>query len=127
MKFTKITILTGSFLIMFSLYGAVEKDHFLSINANIKNEDLRRELNILKQDFDNEKQKIQDYYKREIGQLKEERQSEVKALKMEFGEKRGTLLRKYDKDRKLIYSKPSQSDKPVKKERKDNKTIRKSK
>ena len=62
MKFTKLTILAGSFLLLFSLSSAgeksVEKDHFLSINSNIKNEELRAELEILMQDFDIENSKL---------------------------------------------------------------------
>ena len=89
MKFTKLTILAGSFLLLFSLSSAgkksVEKDHFLSINPNIKNEKLRAELEILMTDFDAERQKIQDYYTEEIEKLKKERILEVKAIKKEFG------------------------------------------
>ena len=127
MKFTKITILTGSFLIMFSLYGAVEKDHFLSINPNIKNEKLRSELGILMTNFDAERQKVQDYYTEEIEKLKDERRLEVKAIKKEFGEKREALIIKYGEDRKVKHSKPERSDSPDKKVEKNKKPIRKPK
>ena len=131
MKLTKTTILAGSFLLLFSLsYGgeqSVKKDHFLSINPNIKNEELRSELEILIQDFDIERQRIQIYYTEEIEKLREERRSEVKTIKNEFGEKREALLKKYGKENKLMYSKPDQSNVPDKKAGENKKPIRKQK
>ena len=131
MKFTKTTILTGSFLLLFSLpcadEKAVKKDHFLGINPNIKNEKLRAEIEILMTDFDAERQKIQDYYTAEIEKLKEERRLEVKAIKKEFGEKREALIIKHGEDRKVKHSKPERSDSPDKKVEKNKKTIRKEK
>ena len=114
MKFTKLTILAGSFLLLFSLSSAgkksVEKDHFLSINPNIKNEELRAELEILMQDFDIERQRIQNYYTEEIEKLREENQLKIKVIKNEFGEKRKALKKKYGEERKLIQSKPDQTN-----------------
>ena len=85
MKCKNLTILVGSFLLLFSLSSAGEKevikDHFLSFNPNIKNEKLRAELEILRTDFDAEIQEIQDYYTEEIEKLKEERRLEVKTVK----------------------------------------------
>ena len=131
MKFTKTTILAGSIFLLFSLSIASEKSikkgHFLKINPNIKNEELRRELTILLEDFDAERQKIQDYYEKEIEKLREERKSEVKALKMEFGKKREALLIKDGEDRKLKHSKPDRSNLPNKKVEKDKKPIKKPK
>ena len=119
MKFTNLTILVSSFLLLFSLLSAgekaVKKDYFLSINPNIKNEKLRAELEILRTDFDAERQKIQDYYTEEIEKLKEERRLEVKAIKKEFGEKREALIIKYGEDRKVKHSKPERSNPPDKK------------
>ena len=119
MKCTNLTILIGSFLLLFSLSSAGEKavinDHFLSINPNIKNEKLHAELEILRTDFDAERQKIQDYYTEEIEKLKEERRLEVKAIKKEFGEKREVLLAKYGEERKLVHSKPDRTNIPDKK------------
>ena len=116
MKFTKTTILTGSFLLLFSLLytgeKAVKKDHFLGINSNIKNEKLHGELEVLMQDFDVARQKIQDYYTEEIEKLKEERSLEVKSIKKEFGEKREALFIKYGENHKLIHSKPDQVNSP---------------
>ena len=119
MKFKNLTILVVCVLILFPLLSAgekaVKKDHFLSINPNIKNEKLRSELEILMTNFDAERQKIQDYYTEEIEKLKEERKLEVKAIKMEFGEKREALIIKYGEDRKVKHSKPERSSSPDKK------------
>ena len=123
MKFTRTTILIGSLILMFSLALAgeklVEKGHFLSVNPNIKNEELKSELEVLKQDFNFERQKIQDYYKKEIEHLKKERRSEVKVLKKQFTGQREGLLKKYGEDRKLNRSKSKQANlsnkKPIRK------------
>ena len=131
MKCKNLTILVGSFLLLFSLSSAgekeVKKDHFLSINPNIKNEKLRVELEILMTDFDAERQKIKDYYTEEIEKLKKERILEVKAIKKEFGEKREALIIKYGEDRKVKHSKPERSNLPDKKVEKNKKPIRKPK
>ena len=131
MKFTNLTILVGSLLLLFSLLSAgekaVKKDHNLSINPNIKNEKLRAELEILRTDFDAERQKIQDYYTEEIEKLKEERKLEVKVIKKEFGEKREALIIKYGEDRTVKHSKPEQSNLPNKKKGKDKKPLQKPK
>ena len=131
MKFTNLTILVSSFLLLFSLLSAgekaVKKDHFLSINPNIKNEKLRAEMEILMTNFDAERQKIQDYYTEEIEKLKEERRLEVKAIKKEFGEKQEALIIKYGEDRKVKHSKPDRSNPPDKKVEKNKKPIRKPK
>ena len=127
MKFTNLTILVSSFLLLFSLLSAgekaVKKDHFLSINPNIKNEKLRAELEILMTNFDAERQKIQNYYTEEIEKLKNERRLEVKAIKKEFGEKREALIIKYGEDRKVKHSKPERSNPLDKKVEKNKKPI----
>ena len=131
MKFTKLTILVSSFLLLFSLSSAgekaVKKDHLLSISPNIKNEKLRAELEILMTDFDTERQTIQDYYTKEIEKLKKERKLEVKAIKKEFGEKREALIIQYGEDRKVMHSKPERSNSPDKKVGKNKKSIQKPK
>ena len=131
MKFTNLTILVSSFLLLFSLLSAgekaVKKDHFLSINPNIKNEKLRAEIEILITNFDAERQKIQDYYTEEIEKLKEERRLEVKAIKKEFGEKQEALIIKYGEDRKVKHSKAERSNLPDKKGGKDKKPLQKPK
>ena len=123
MKCKNLTILVGSFLLLFSLSSAgekaVKKDHFLGINPNIKNEKLHGELEILRTDFDAERQKIQDYYTEEIVRLKEERHSEQKTLKKQFAGQREALLKKYGEDRKVKHSKSEQANpsdkKPIRK------------
>ena len=131
MKCKNLTILVGSFLLLFSLSSAgekeVKKDHFLSINPNIKNEKLRVELEILMTDFDAERQKIKDYYTEEIEKLKNERILEVKAIKKEFGEKQEALIIKYGEDRKVKHSKPERSNLPDKKMGQDKKPLQKPK
>ena len=129
MKFTNLTILVSSFLLLFSLLSAgekaVKKDHFLSINPNIKNEKLRAEILIT--NFDAERQKIQDYYTAEIEKLKEERRLEVKAIKKEFGGKQKSLIIKYGEHHKVKHSKPERSNLPDKKVEGNKKSIQKPK
>ena len=105
----------------------LKKDHFLSINPNIKNEKLRAELEILMTDFDAERQKIKDYYTEEIEKLKKERILEVKAIKKEFGEKQEALIIKYGEHRKVKHSKPERSNLPDKKMGQDKKPLQKPK
>tara|TARA_B100001013_G_C24521406_1_gene407107 strand:+ start:261 stop:647 length:387 start_codon:yes stop_codon:yes gene_type:complete len=121
MKFIKTTVLFGSFLLLLSLSSAANKSHLLSINPNINNEELSSELETLIKDFDKERQRIQNYYMKEIEKLKKERHLKVKTIKKEFGEKRAALLIKYDKDRKLMHSKSDRSNitdkKPIQKQK----------
>ena len=103
MKFMKTTILNTCFLLILPLSAKgeklVEKGYFLSINPNIQKEELKSELKVLKQDFDFERQKIQDYYTKEIERLKEERYSDEKALKKQFTGQRDVLLKKYGEEK----------------------------
>ncbi len=123
MKFMRKTILSICFLFVLPLSAegkkSSEKGHFLSVNPKIKNKELISELETLKQDFDFERQKIQDNYKEEIERLNEGRRSETKALKKQFAEQRETLLKKYGEDSKLNRSKPMQENpsdkKPIRK------------
>ena len=121
MKFTKLTILTGIFLLLFSLSIAgkksVKEDHVSSINSNIINEELRIEIEILMQDFDEERLSIMDYYTEKIEKLKEEKQLEIKTIIKEYGDKREAILIKYGEDRKLLHSKPDRPNFPDKKKR----------
>ncbi len=123
MKFMRKTILCICFLFVLPLSAEgkkpAEKSHFLSVNPNIKNKELKSELEELKKDFEYNRQKIQDYYTKEIEHLKEERRSEIKALKKQFAGQRETLLKKYGEDRKLNRSKPIKANpsdkKPIRK------------
>ena len=104
MKLTKLTILLSSTLLLVSLASAegkpIKKDHFMQINPNITNENLRAELENLVIDFDVERQRVHDSYAKQIEVLKEERRLEIKSVKDEFSEKRSTLFAKYGEDRK---------------------------
>ena len=104
MKLTKLTILLSSTLVLISLTNAegkpIKKDHFMQINPNITNEDLRAELENLVMDFDAERQRVHDSYAKQIEVLKEERRLEIKSVKDEFSEKRNALFAKYGEDRK---------------------------
>ena len=123
MKFMIKTILSTCFLLMLPLSAEgeklVEKGHFLSVNPNIKNKEMKSELEELKQDFDFERQKILDNYTEEIERLNEGRRSETKALKKQFAGKRETILKKYGENRKLNHSKPTEAHpsdkKPIRK------------
>ena len=119
MKFMKIYIVNICFLLILPLSAEgkrpVEKGHFLTVNPNIKNEDLKGELEALKLDFDFERQKIQDFYTKEIERLKEERRSEEKALKKQFSEQRTILLTKHGADSKLDRLQPMQTNSSGKK------------
>ena len=128
MKLTKLTILLCSTLLLISLASAegkpIKKDHFMQINPNITNEDLRAELENLVMDFDAERQSVHDSYAKQIEALKEERRLEIKSVKDEFSEKRNALFAKYGEDRKK--NKPAIS--PDKKKKvKDKKSLRKPK
>ena len=123
MKFMITTILCICFLFVLPLSAegkkSVEKNHFLNVNSNIKNKELKSELEGIKQDFEFNRQKIQDYYTKEIEHLKEERRSEIKALKKQFAGQRETLLKKYGEDRKVDSAKSKQANpsdkKPIRK------------
>ena len=123
MKFMRTTILSICFLFVLPLSAEgkkpAEKSHFMSVNPNIKNKELKSELEELKQDFEFNRQKIQDYYTKDIERLKEERRSEIKALKKQFVGQRETLLKKYGEDRninrlKLMQENPSDKQ-PIRK------------
>ena len=104
MKLTKLTILLSSTLVLISLTSAegkpIKKDHFMQINPNITNKDLRAELEGLVMNFDAERQRVHDSYAKQIEVLKEERRLEIKSVKDEFSEKRNVLFAKYGEDQK---------------------------
>ena len=76
-------------------------DEFLIKYSNIQNQDLRKELEALRKEFNFEKNQIQDYYNEKIEFLKKEKKIKMKKIKAEFGEKRDYLLAKYP-DKKHI-------------------------
>ena len=64
MKWKKLYLLLGSILFLFSFSSAEVKgkkgDNFLRVNPNITNEELRLEMEKLRNEFEGERQKIQD-------------------------------------------------------------------
>ena len=104
MKLTTLTILCSCFLLLASLVNgenkSVDKDKFMRINPNITNEDLHAELESLGKEFDIERQRIRDLYEEKIQTLKDERRTEIKSMKNEFGERREAIFAKYGESKK---------------------------
>ena len=99
MKLNKLTFILAAGAVMIVTLTADSKKSkggdFLEINPNIKNEALLNELNQLKENFELERQKIQDIYNVEIQQLKDERKAEIRNLKKEFSEKKDEITRSF--------------------------------
>ena len=134
MKRIFIIILTGTLFAVLTVLNAEEKerknDNFLRINDNIQNEELRSELEGLREEFNIEKSQIQKYYTEKIAHLKEARRNEMKTMKNDFAERREMLMKKhFGKMRKKTQMNPTESIKnaPVKKKvsPKDKKKVRK--
>ena len=129
MKFYRATILSSILILVLSLLGAIEKpvkqDHFLSLNPNIKNEELKSEMEQLKKGFDIGNKKIKNYYSMEIDRLKEEMHLEMNAFKKEFEGKRKVLLQKFDKDPKLKHVNSDILNRADKKRKKEKRPIQK--
>jgi hypothetical protein len=86
-------------------------DDFLRINDNIQNEDLRMEMETLREEFNSERTRIREYYHEQMEALKSARRSEMKTMKVDFSERKDVLLKKYvGKKRKKTNMK---SNKPV--------------
>lgn len=105
MKLVKLTVISASICLLGSLLVAdtkpVKKDGFLQINPNIKNEALRGELDILKQEFDGKRDDILKTYEKEIQYLIEKRQAEVSTIKIDFSKKRELILNRHAETGKL--------------------------
>ena len=134
MKRIFIIILTGTLFAVLTVLNAEEKerknDNFLRINDNIQNEELRSELEGLREEFNIEKSRIQKYYTEKIAHLKEARRNEMKTMKNNFAERREMIMKKhFGKMRKKTQMNPAESIKnaPVKKKvpSKDKKKVRK--
>ena len=99
MNLKKLCLLSASLLMFLSFSCAQVKgkkqDNFLKINDNIQNEELRTELEGLKEEFNMERTKIQKYYNEKIEALKETRLSEVKTIKNDFAKRREEIMKKY--------------------------------
>ena len=125
-------ILIGSIFCVLNVLTAGEKEkrdaNFLRINDNIQNEELRAELQGLREEFKIESTRIRDYYNKKIEALKEARRDEMKAIKADFSGRREVLMKKYIG--KIRKKPPMQTTEPVKKAHgkmppKDKKNIRK--
>ena len=102
MKIINFYIIT----ILYSFLLSSQDDHFLNINSNINNEELKAEIGLLIKDFELEKNRIEDHYIKEINRVKELRRSEVKVLKEQFIIRKELLLKKYGQERQPIETNP---------------------
>tara|TARA_Y100000758_G_C15760980_1_gene315823 strand:+ start:49 stop:453 length:405 start_codon:yes stop_codon:yes gene_type:complete len=131
MKKIFITICAGSLLIMLTFLMAEETHKnergFFKINDNIQNEELRAELESLKNKFNMEREKIHAYYQEKMETLKQSRKKEVHAIKDQFSDRRKELMKKYmgkmrDKPKgdapKKMLSKPTKVKPPKEKMKK---------
>ena len=128
-------MLTVSIFIMLTVLSAEMKekkgDDFLRVNDNIQNQELRIELKGLREEFNIERIRIQEYYNEKMEALKAARGNDVKTLKTDFAERRAVLMKKYFG--KMRKKPPIGTHEPVKnapgkkKVLKDKKIIRKPK
>ena len=106
MKIIIITIFTSSILLILTILSANVKEkgeiNFLNINDNIQNEELRTELEDLREEFDLERARIQEYYNEKIETLKGERRDGIKTIKEDFAERRKIIMNKYHGKKQLI-------------------------
>ena len=81
MKKIVITAITSSMFCMLTLLMAEEitkkGDGFFKINDNIQNEELRAELENLKNEFNIKRKKIHEQYQEQIEILKDSRKKEI--------------------------------------------------
>ena len=128
-------MLTVSIFIMLTVLSAEVKekkgDDFLRINDNIQNEELRAELEGLREEFMIEKNRIHEYYNEKMENLKKTKRGEIKTIKNNFSERREVLMKKYvgkiRKKPQIQTAKPVNNLPEKKKSLKDKKPIRKSK
>jgi len=99
MKKMFITICAGSLLIMLTFLMAEETHEnergFFKINDNIQNEELRAELEILREKFAMEGEEIRESYNEKIALLKESRKREIHDMKNKFAAQRKELMKTY--------------------------------
>ena len=133
MKRIFIAILTGSIFFMLSVLTAEvrekKSDNFLRINDNIQNEELRAELEGLRDEFNFERSRIHDYYSKKMEALKEARRNEMKTLKADFTGRKDALKKEYAgkmrKKPKMNFTEPVKNTPEKMKVSKDKKRIRK--
>ena len=94
-----ITVITSYiFLIITFLSAEVNGkrgDEFFRINDNIQNDELRAELEGLREEFMIEKSRIHEYYNEKMENLKKVKRGEIKTIKNNFAERREELMKKY--------------------------------
>ncbi len=99
MKRIFIVILTSAIFFVLTALTADEDerkgDNFLRINDNIQNEELRSELEGIREEFNIERSRIKKYYSEKIANLKESRQNEMKTVKKDFATRREMIMKKY--------------------------------
>ena len=99
MKKKYTILLTISLFFILTLLKAEIKDkkgdHFIKINSNIENEELRTELQNLRKQFNIEKDLLHEEYSEKMEALKVAKKNDVKALKNDFAKHRELLLNKY--------------------------------
>ena len=131
MKKLFVAACTGSMFIMLTFLTAEEtsqrKGGFFNINDNIQNEELRAELESLKNEFSMERERIRDHYYEKIKSLKDAQKKEVHIMKDEFLDRRKEIMKKYmgkmrDKPRgdspKKMLNKPAKVKPPKEKMKK---------
>ena len=99
-NYTKYIFISIILSFSFADKEKMEKNHFLDLNSNIHNKEIKHDINELKKQFNIENQQIQDYYSFEIEKLKKERRKKVKALKADYINKKDNLLLKWGHQKK---------------------------
>ena len=99
MNKTIITVITSSILLIMTYLSAEVKwkrgDDFFRINDNIQNEELRAQLEGLREEFMIENNRIHEYYNEKIENLKKARHGQIKTIKNNFSERWKVLMKKY--------------------------------
>ena len=86
-------------------------DNFLRINDNIQNEELRTEMETLREEFNLQRTRIREYYHEQMEALKSARRGEMKTIKADFSDRKDVLMRKYVGNKRKKTK--MQSNKPV--------------
>ena len=108
------TLIGGIFLMSTVLSARMEEkkgDNFLRINDNIQNEELRTEMETLREEFNLERTRIREYYHEQMEALKSTRRGEMKTIKADFSDRKDVLMRKYVGNKRKKTK--MQSNKPV--------------
>ena len=90
------TLIGGIFLMSTVLSARMEEkrgDNFLRINDNIQNEELRTEMETLREEFNLERTRVREYYHEQMEALKSARRGEMKTIKADFSDRKEVLMR----------------------------------